>query len=95
MRPFLLGALTIACAVAALFFLRYRKIARDRFFMYFAIAFAVMAVTCATMRSMISSGAEAAEDAPSVRNASRWTRFSAEHAITIFRPEDTAASMRA
>ena len=42
MRPFLLGSLSMACAVASLFFLRYWKIAQDRFFVYFAIAFAVM-----------------------------------------------------
>ncbi len=39
----------MACAVAALFFLRYRKIAQDRFFMYFAIAFAVMAISWAAL----------------------------------------------
>lgn len=42
MKQFLWGALTLASLVAALFFLRYWKLAQDRLFAFFAIAFAVM-----------------------------------------------------
>lgn len=39
-----LGALTIACVIAAVFFLRYWATTRDRFFLWFAGAFLTFAV---------------------------------------------------
>jgi hypothetical protein len=44
MRHFLWGALAMSSAIAALFFLRYWRISRDRLFVYFSIAFAAMAL---------------------------------------------------
>jgi len=44
MHSFMLGLLTMASAVAALFFLRYWSRTRDRLFAFFALAFAVLAV---------------------------------------------------
>jgi hypothetical protein len=41
-RYFLWGALSLASAMAALFFLRYWSSSRDRLFAFFAVAFAVM-----------------------------------------------------
>ena len=41
--PMELGALTLACVVAAVFFLRYWSATRDRFFLWFAAAFATFA----------------------------------------------------
>lgn len=38
------GALTLACVVAAVFFLRYWATTRDRFFLWFAAAFTTFAV---------------------------------------------------
>jgi hypothetical protein len=35
------GALTMACAVTALLFLRFWKVSRERLFLFFALAFAV------------------------------------------------------
>jgi hypothetical protein len=46
MRSFLWGALTVETAVAAVFFLRYWRVSGDRFFGYFALAFAFMALNC-------------------------------------------------
>jgi hypothetical protein len=42
MRSFLWGALTVQTAIAALFFVRYWRVSGDRFFGYFALAFAFM-----------------------------------------------------
>ena len=36
---FLWGALTMACAIAGLFFLRFWRTTRDRLFLFFALAF--------------------------------------------------------
>ncbi|HEX3912959.1 MAG TPA: DUF5985 family protein [Steroidobacteraceae bacterium] len=44
MKSFLWGALTVETAVAAVFFLRYWHVSGDRFFGYFAFAFAFMAL---------------------------------------------------
>lgn len=44
MRTFLWGALTMACAVIALYFLRYWRTSRDRLFAFFGVAFAIMAL---------------------------------------------------
>jgi hypothetical protein len=39
----LLGALSLACFVISLFFLRFWRATRDRFFLFFAISFAIEA----------------------------------------------------
>lgn len=44
MRQFIWGLLAMASVVAALFFLHYWRMSRDRFFAYFSVAFAAMAV---------------------------------------------------
>jgi hypothetical protein len=41
MKPMLLGAACMASGIAALFFLRFWRDTHDRFFLYFAIAFAL------------------------------------------------------
>ena len=38
---FLTGAISVSCFVAALFFLRFWRTTRDRFFIYFAASFAI------------------------------------------------------
>lgn len=44
MMLFLWGALTMACLVTSLFFLRFWKTSRDRFFLFFAAAFGLFAL---------------------------------------------------
>ena len=44
MKTFLWGVLTMACAVAALFFYHYWKMSRERLFAYFTVAFGAMAI---------------------------------------------------
>ena len=44
MSEFLLGATTMGCLTVAVFFLRFYRITRDRFFAIFALAFATFAV---------------------------------------------------
>ncbi len=44
MNQFLLGALTMACWVAGLFFLRFWRVTGDRIFVAFVVAFWVLAV---------------------------------------------------
>ena len=44
MRDFLWGALTMSCVVIALYFLRYWRTSGDRLFVFFGVAFAVMAL---------------------------------------------------
>jgi hypothetical protein len=44
MKAFVWGMLTMASVVAALFFMHYWRTSRDRFFAYFSVAFAAMAV---------------------------------------------------
>ena len=39
MAVLLAGGLVVACAIVGLFFLRYWKVTRDAFFLYFAFAF--------------------------------------------------------
>jgi hypothetical protein len=41
MEPVLIGGIATACLVAALFFLRYWRVSRDRFFLLFALSFAI------------------------------------------------------
>ncbi len=43
-HDFLWGALSMACLVSGLFFLRYYRQSRDRFFLFFSIAFFVFAL---------------------------------------------------
>jgi hypothetical protein len=42
--PFLSGAVTMGAAVASLFFLRFWRKTRDRFFLAFAVAFLLLAL---------------------------------------------------
>ena len=41
MNPVLIGGIATACLVAALFFLRYWRATHDRFFLLFALSFAL------------------------------------------------------
>jgi O-antigen/teichoic acid export membrane protein len=43
MKQFLWGVLAATCVASAIFFLRYWKDSRDRLFIYFSLAFVVMA----------------------------------------------------
>jgi hypothetical protein len=52
MKSFLWGALTVETAVAAVFFLRYWRVSGDRFFGYFALAFAFMALNWIVVSSI-------------------------------------------
>ena len=56
-RFFLWGALSMASATAALFFLRYWSSSRDRLFAFFASAFAVLALNWVSL-GFIDPGAE-------------------------------------
>ena len=47
--PFLLGAISLACLIVALFFLRFWRTTRDPFFIYFALSFALEAVSRAAL----------------------------------------------
>jgi len=49
MNSFLLGAIVLASAVASLFFLKFWRQTRDRFFLFFSAAFALDAVTRAVL----------------------------------------------
>jgi uncharacterized membrane protein HdeD (DUF308 family) len=49
MNKLLLGANAMACLVAGLFFLRFWRDTRDRFFLFFATAFAVEGVNRAVL----------------------------------------------
>lgn len=44
MRDFLWGTLSMSSAVAALFFLHYWRVGRDRLFLFFAAAFVALAL---------------------------------------------------
>jgi low temperature requirement protein LtrA len=54
---FLSGATAMGCLVAAGFFLRFWRETRDRLFLFFAIAFAIMAVS-RTLLSLMHLSAE-------------------------------------
>lgn len=43
--PFIHGAVAMGCAVAAVFFLRFWQESRDRLFVLFALAFALLSVS--------------------------------------------------
>jgi hypothetical protein len=44
METFLLGAIAMGCAIAALFFFRFWRSTRDRFFLYFGLSFLIEAI---------------------------------------------------
>jgi Family of unknown function (DUF5985) len=44
MKPFFLGLLAMASAIAALFFLRFWRLTGDRLFIFFALAFAALMI---------------------------------------------------
>lgn len=44
MQLFLLGMISMACAVAALLFLRFWRTSKDRLFLFFSVAFGLEAV---------------------------------------------------
>lgn len=52
MSPVILGAVAMASLVAALFFFRFWRETHDRFFLFFAVAFCVDALT----RSILAAG---------------------------------------
>ena len=47
--PFLFGALTVLSLTACLFFVRYWKSSGDRFFLFFAVAFAALGANWALL----------------------------------------------
>ena len=47
--PFIHGAVAMGCAIAAIFFLRFWQESRDRLFVIFALAFAVLSVSYALL----------------------------------------------
>jgi hypothetical protein len=49
LHAYLLGIVSALAVVAALFFLRYWRVTRDRFFLLFAVAFALMAANWAAV----------------------------------------------
>jgi hypothetical protein len=49
MNLLLLGAIAMACLIAGLFFLRFWKQTRDRFFLFFAISFFIEGVNRAAL----------------------------------------------
>lgn len=49
LHPFLFGLLVALALIACLFFLRYWNSARDRFFLFFAVAFGCLAANWALM----------------------------------------------
>jgi hypothetical protein len=57
---FMLGAIAMASAVASLFFVRFWRQTRDRFFLFFALSFAVAALD----RIVLALDREALEDQP-------------------------------
>ncbi len=60
MTTFLLGAMAMACGVAALFFFRFYRDTRDRLFLYFGLSFVIEAIN----RTIFALADLAREDAP-------------------------------
>jgi hypothetical protein len=56
----LTGAIGMASLIAALFFLRFWKTTRDRFFLYFAVSFLIQGVN----RFFLVQGVQASDDTP-------------------------------
>lgn len=46
---FLLGALSMGCAIAGLFFLRFWTVSRDRLFLFFSLGFITLGLTWTTL----------------------------------------------
>ena len=61
MGIFLLGAMTMGCAVASLFFFRFYRASRDRLFLWFGLSFLIEAVN---RTHFALSGSSAGDDAP-------------------------------
>jgi len=59
-QPVLLGGIAVLCLVAALFFLRYYRASRDRFFLLFALSFALEGINRIVLYLAVGSN----EDAP-------------------------------
>lgn len=59
-KEWLLGAITLGMIVAGLFFLRFRRLTRDRLFFFFALAFFVEAVS----RMIMAANAVSSEEHP-------------------------------
>lgn len=57
LEAFLTGMTVMACAVAALFFLRFWRRSRDRLLLIFAIAFLLMGITRVVLMPMGKQGA--------------------------------------
>jgi uncharacterized membrane protein HdeD (DUF308 family) len=55
MNQLLLGAIAMACLTIGLFFLRFWKKTRDRFFLFFAVAFGLEGVNRAILGLSINS----------------------------------------
>ena len=60
MKFFLLGAITMACGVAALFFFRFWRGTQDRFFLWFGCSFAIEALNRAVFALSSARSEEAA-----------------------------------
>lgn len=60
MFQFLSGATAMGCAVAALFFVRFWRHTRDRLFVHFAVAFAILGLNRAALALVVP----AAESTP-------------------------------
>lgn len=60
MNEMLLGGIATASIIAALFFLRFWKSSRDRFFLYFAMSFGIEGIN----RILLALTAGLREDAP-------------------------------
>lgn len=62
LNAILTGAIAMAAGVIALFFLRYWRQTRDRFFLYFALAFTLEALQ-RLVSAMLPANAQDAQDA--------------------------------
>lgn len=60
MKFFLLGAIAMACAIAALFFFRFWRGTQDRFFLWFGCSFAIEALNRAVFALSSARSEEAA-----------------------------------
>lgn len=60
MNDMLIGAIAIASLVVALFFLRFWRTTRDRFFLYFALSFFIDGLN----RLLLTPASPSTEDAP-------------------------------
>ncbi|WP_036165220.1 DUF5985 family protein [Noviluteimonas dokdonensis] len=58
MQPFLLGMISMGCAVAALLFLKFWKSSRDQLFLFFSAAFAIEAINRGVFAVILQSSTE-------------------------------------